>query len=60
MFDDNIIQNNIEEKYNLAIKLFQSEKYNESEQVILDLLNMIPNNSDIYNFYGRKTISRTI
>ena len=53
MFEDNIIQNNIEEKYNLAIKLFQSEKYNESEQVILDLLNMIPDNSDIYNFYGR-------
>ena len=41
MFEDNIIQNNIEEKYNLAIKLFQSEKYNESEQVILDLLNIM-------------------
>ena len=52
MFQDNTL-NNIENKYNLAIKLFQSEKYNESEQVILELLEIVSDNSDIYNFYGR-------
>ena len=52
MFQDNTL-NNIEDKYNLAINLFQSEKYNESEKVILELLNIVPDNSDIYNFYGR-------
>ena len=43
----------IENKYNLAINFFQCEKYKESEEIILEILEIIPNNSDVYNFYGR-------
>ena len=43
----------IENKYNLAINFFQCEKYKESEEIILEILELIPNNSDVYNFYGR-------
>lgn len=54
MYQDNsLLINNIEDKYNQAIHLFQTEKYNESEQIILEILNIIPENTDIYNFYGR-------
>ena len=44
---------NIENKYNIAIHFFQSEKYKESEEIILEILELIPDNSDVYNFYGR-------
>ena len=44
---------NIENKYNMAIHFFQSEKYKESEEIILEILEIIPDNSDVYNFYGR-------
>ena len=54
MYQDNsLLINNIEEKYNKAIHLFQTEKYSESEEIILEILNIIPENTDIYNFYGR-------
>ena len=29
------------------------EKYKESEDLILEILKIIPENADIYNFYGR-------
>ena len=53
MYQNNNLLINIEEKYNLAINLFQNGKYKESENTILEILNIIPDNTDIYNFYGR-------
>ena len=43
----------IENKYNIAINYFQSENFKESEEIILEILEIIPDNSDVYNFYGR-------
>ena len=49
----NLLIESIQNKYDLAIQFFQSEKYKESEDLILEIINLIPDNSDIYNFYGR-------
>ena len=55
MFESNknLLIESIQNKYDLAIQFFQSEKYKESEDLILEIINLLPNNSDIYNFYGR-------
>ena len=51
--NNSILIDNIENKYTTAINLFQCEQYNESEKLILEIIDSIPDNSDIYNFYGR-------
>ena len=45
--------NNIENIYNLAINLFKESNYDESEKYIKEILEIVPNNSDVLNFYGR-------
>ena len=51
--DNSDLIKEIENKYNLAIHFFQSENYKQSEEIILEILEIIPDNSDVYNFYGR-------
>ena len=45
--------NSIENIYNLAIDSFKRSDYEQSENYIKQILNDIPNNSDVLNFYGR-------
>ena len=51
--NNNNNNNNIEELYNCAISCFKKTDYNSSEKYILNILEYIPNNSDVLNFYGR-------
>ena len=51
--NNSVLIDNIENKYTTAINLFQCEQYSESEKLILEIIDSIPDNSDIYNFYGR-------
>ena len=45
--------NTVENIYNLAIDSFKQSNYEQSENYIKQILNDIPNNSDVLNFYGR-------
>jgi len=47
------IVNNLETEYNKAIKLFQENQYAECETKLKYILEYIPDNSDVLNFYGR-------
>lgn len=45
--------NNLETEYNQAILSFQKNDYNECEKKLKYVLEYLPDNSDVLNFYGR-------